>query len=277
MSEADTTDRKELFSRNGKRLQQRRLTPDEQLAIVKRVEAGESMAEIAREIGYSRQRISALCKKNRERGDDGMAPRKRGPKGLSLTEEQAALLSTMLTKQEPSDHGFEKKDVWTLEKSIAAGSKVIGRAVGKREMRSVYKLAGLQVVSEEVREEEELSEEFKAYLKSPLANEIREREKEYHERLAAEGTEEKKRGRPSKAEAEEREAKPWKLEYRDSDEPDEGLPAWDEMTPEQFAAMDKELKMATKKKSGSGTRVGKHRKGTAKQNQKKRKKKRRRR
>jgi transposase-like protein len=292
-TEADRTPKPGEFSRTGRRLQRRRLTPDEQLAIVRRVEAGESMAAIAREIGYTRQRISSLYKKYLERGDEGMAPRKRGPKGEKLTDEQQKKLVRMLTKQKPSDFGYQKNLKWTLEKSMAASAKVIDRPAGKRDMRAIFKLAKMPVVYDVDPDEDLYTDEFKAWLDSPLANEIREREKAYHQRLEAEGHAGRmKRGRPTKAEAEARKVEPWKLDYREAspapkpgggdeqsaeglegDTADDELPDWNNMSEEEFEKMQGQLGAGRRPKPGPGVRVGKHRKAGGNQTAKKLKKK----
>ena len=58
----------------------RQLTVEEQLQIVARVKNGESQSSIARELGYTRQRISAIMKKHAEVGAEGFVHKKRGRK-----------------------------------------------------------------------------------------------------------------------------------------------------------------------------------------------------
>ena len=82
-------------------------------------------------------------------------------------------------------------------------------------------------------------------------------------------------GRPTKAEAEERAATPWKLDFRDPDDGDEeALPDWNNMSDEELARMKKEVKAADpRRKPAPGVRVGKHRKGGGGSKAKRRKKK----
>lgn len=256
--------------RKGRR---RQLTPEEQLEIVRRVQSGEMQSDIARELGYTRQRISAIMKKFEQAGAEGFRHRKRGRKAGPVPMEEVAPLITMLRDQLPADFGFRKGDFWTYEKAEAAGIRVLGRKPPKSYLRTAFREAGIELQYDSDPDEGLFTPEFKAYLKSAKAREIREREADYRRRLEEQGLVNKrpKIGRPTREEAA-RKAQPWKPGDRDADDPaadaeDAELPDWNNMTPEEMRAFRDEHGLAPYLAGpGShkpGDRTGKHRKQKA--------------
>lgn len=270
-----------------------RLTPEDQLAIVARVKNGESQSAIARELGCVRQRISAIVLKYDREGAAGFVHKKRGRKKGPVPLEEIECLIVMLRDQQPADFGFKKKDKWTYEKAESAGTKVFGRRPPKRYLREAFNLSGVELIYEKDPDADLYTPEFKAYLKSPRAQEIREREAEYRKRMEelALANKPKKMGRPTKEEAAKRAAQPWNFDVRASDTNDGSsgaaadeemgdieLPDWNNLSPEEMEEMQKRYNLSAylpgAQKPAPGTRVGKHRKGNA-ASRKKRKKKRR--
>lgn len=264
----------------------KRLTPEEQLQIVERVKNGESQSSIARELGYVRQRISAIMAKYEKFGAEGFAHKKRGPKAGPVPQDEIQCLIDMLRDKSPSDFGFSRRDSWTYEKAESAGTKVFGRKPPIRFLREAFKKAGVALTYDKDPDEDIFTPEFKAYVKSPLAKKIREREAAYKKRLEEQGLINRppKIGRPTKEEAA-RKAAPWNggevkaVEDSGDDELDDlDVPDWNNLTPEEMKAMRKNLKMISKSSgmsSAPGKRVGKHRKGNQAPRKKRKGKKRR--
>ena len=220
----------------------RRMTPKEQLRIAERVKKGERASDIARELGYSRQRIAVIVKKYESEGAEGfknVRPHGR-PSGVVPLDVIQGLIK-MLRDETPAEHGFGKKDAWTFEKAEVAGIPVLGRKPPKTYLRKAFEIAGVPLTHDPSFEEEVFSKEFKAYVNSPLAQQIREREAEYHKRLEAEGLigRPKKMGRPTKAETARR-SEPWKFAgekkgdgHEPTDTSREEIPDWYDLTPKQ--------------------------------------------
>ena len=87
----------------GPRSQQGKLTPEERLAIARRVEAGERQSDLAREFGVTRQAISLLMNKFRKEGAEAiMAPRRgRQPSRLLTPDEEESIHQIILKKATP--------------------------------------------------------------------------------------------------------------------------------------------------------------------------------
>ncbi|MEZ5324613.1 MAG: helix-turn-helix domain-containing protein [Verrucomicrobiales bacterium] len=275
-----------------------RLTPEAQLEIVARVKNGESQSAIARELGLSRQRISAIMVKHAAEGDEGFVHKKRGRKKGPVPLDEIEPLIMMLRDREPAEFGFKKKDKWTYEKAEAAGIKVFGRKPPKSYLREAFKQAGVELTYDKDPDADLYTPEFKAYLRSAKAQEIREREAEYRRRMEEQGLVNKPRkiGRPTKEEAAKKAAQPWNFDVRESagsSRPGDGgtlepvgvneledieLPDWNNLSPEEMKEMQARYDMSAylsgSRKPAPGTRVGKHRKGKV-ASKKKRKKKRR--
>ncbi|MGK0190770.1 MAG: hypothetical protein ACI9R3_006600, partial [Verrucomicrobiales bacterium] len=149
------------------------LTPQEQLVIVERVKNGESQSSIARELGYVRQRISAIMAKHAKLGAKGFVHKKRGWKVGPIPLKEIRCLIEMLRDKAPVDFGYAKKDRWTYEKAEAAGTKVFGRKPPQQFLREAFKKAGVEVTHDTDPDADLYTPEFKAYLKSPLAKKIR--------------------------------------------------------------------------------------------------------
>ena len=145
-----------------------RLTPEQHEEIARRRLAGERLQALADEFGITRQGVDLIAKRHSRPADPAAKPQ-------ALTPDQFAWLKLQL-QTGTRDAG----DKW----SQAAVKKLVADQFGitvsiKRHQSSMREL-GVKVGADPEDDELELSAEFQAYLKSPLARQIRERQEELH-------------------------------------------------------------------------------------------------
>lgn len=198
-----------------------RVTPEQREKILERLEAGEKQAPIADEYGVTRQYISLIWKRYKEIGlAAALGHERRGrPKAEPLTPAEQTQIRPVWQNKKPADFGLEPADVWTLNSAKEAARRTIGRAPVANEVAALLKRwkiphrrhmahapssteapwdreVDLKNLDPELRKDKS----FLAYLKSPEAKALRERERQLYEELAAKGklVPKAKIGRPRK-------------------------------------------------------------------------------
>ena len=198
------------------------LGPEERAKVVERLEAGEKQRVIAAEYGVTRQYISLVWKRYQAAGMEAVSGQsQRGrPKQRPLTAEEQTVLRPIWQNKKPADFGLEPGDVWTLSAAKEVAKRQIGRTPVAREVAMLlrrWKIPLRRVITRPTNQPEnpwdreidprsidpELRKDrsFMAYLKSPEAAALREREKQVYEEMMAKGSlvPRAKIGRPRKA------------------------------------------------------------------------------
>jgi transposase len=195
-------------------------TREELIAMVKRVVAGEKAAVVASEFGVARQYVSYLHGKYLAEGEDAFTPGTGSgrPFGRRLSEAEQKTLYEVMTTTRPSKCGFDVPtsldDQWSPKFFRPYVERLFGWKpsasvalqyyrkwnLGKHRGRHLPKVTGYPEFKD-TPDDPVLARdpEFCAYLKSPLARQIYEREKANWERAQREGPAPKRSpGRPRK-------------------------------------------------------------------------------
>ncbi|MCB1211384.1 MAG: helix-turn-helix domain-containing protein [Verrucomicrobiales bacterium] len=197
------------------------LGPEERTKVIERLKAGVTQQVIANDYGVTRQYISLVWKRYQAAGLDAVSGHaKRGrPKEQPLTVAEQNILRPIWQNKKPADFGLEPGEIWTLNSAKEVAKRHIGRTPVAREvamllkrwkipLRRVFAQAtnhadnpwdreiDVRAIDPELRKDKT----FIAYLKSPEAAALREREKKMYEELVAKGklVPKAKIGRPKK-------------------------------------------------------------------------------
>lgn len=189
-----------------------RIGEAERVELMRRLDAGESQSALAREFGCSRQYISQLRKRFEKFGEAGIAQRPRGrPKVRPLTAALRKAIREAIDGSRPSEHGiaphFEAGDAWHIDavrewiKDREGWTPSRGQVIGLfEEWQLPRTFFRTRFRGDEL---DEPDAEFLAWLDSPIARQIREREEEMARRIEAEAAAEppvpdrpRRRGRP---------------------------------------------------------------------------------
>lgn len=166
-----------------------RIPVEERAGLIKRLKDGESKKDLAAEFGVTRQYIELLQKKHDQGGDAALIPKQGGrtrlPEG-SLTPEQFEAIVLLVEGHTPLSAGLNLKkqpEQWTL---------VYLRALIAREYRIRLdseqfdllenRLGILGPLPLRAGIEDDLDDEFFAYINSPIGREVARREQEWRER-----------------------------------------------------------------------------------------------
>ena len=227
-----------------------KLSPEERLSIVKRIEAGEKQAVMATEFGVTRQAISLLMKKYREEGEDVIKEGRRGRKPsrrLSPDEEEAVHL-IIKSHKTPKGAGLalaEKgKNKWDAD-SI---KRLVSRECAFTPTKSIVAdlLAKWELTP---KKERQFSPDYYEYINSDIGKEVSRRNWELREMKLRE-----------KREAEAAEAAEKAGGVASADAEDDEMEEMD-YTDEELAKIRRQMLAGRQLSGGAGQRSGKHRKG----------------
>ena len=169
---------------------QGKLTPQERLAIARRVEAGERQSDLAREFGVSRQAVSLLVNKFRKEGAEAiMAPRRGRRPSRSLTPDEEELLhQIILEKVTPEAAGLNLvaagKNVWdreSLRQLVVRECSFTPTTAAVGDLLAKWGLAG--------KGGREFSQDYYDYINSPIGKEVSRKNWEMRARQEAERAE----------------------------------------------------------------------------------------
>jgi transposase-like protein len=183
----------------------RHLSPDEKLALVRRVEAGESQTAIGREFGISRQAVFIMVQGAQRALSEGRPVGKIG-RAIQhpLDAQQLAQLRAIVTTQTPAEAKIPGVHLgWTGKAARALVKRLFGRGSQAAQLHDHLRTWGV-FKSDYIPMDlyPEMSPELKAYLESDIGKEVIRREQEWiakeKERFELEGPQKKKLGRPRK-------------------------------------------------------------------------------
>ena len=191
-----------------------KLAQDKRDEIVRRSAGGEKHAALAAEYGVTRQAVDLMVRKARELAESGGW-------GRNLSADEQQRLKDDLAKTRPAHHGLAMlgpgfSRFWTPMRAHARAEQMFGRKLKKLTLMKMFKAWNLPQpvyvppspelmtpdIDESELEPEVLADaEFMAYIRSPIARQIREREianwrREHAKRQAGFGEPQRKRGRP---------------------------------------------------------------------------------
>jgi len=166
-----------------------KLTPEQREYVIREIQNGRTQSSVAAEFGVTKAAISLLWGKWNKREIVGLSK--------TLDEAEQEHLKAEMLRSVPKDHGLsglgdERAKIWTGVRAHALAEKLFGRKLNKvpiaglvhlwrRELQPRVPDAFPVVPSLEI-DEDDLEPEFRndpdfmAYIRSPLARQIRERE-----------------------------------------------------------------------------------------------------
>jgi transposase len=125
---------------------------EERIAVMKRIEAGETQTAIAEEYGVSRQYVSILWKAYREKGSEVLLEDRRGrPRTRRLTDSERRHILGMVEAGPPASQGLqgievcEEVELWTVEAVRELCLREFGYAPNKGDADKLLKGRGLPV------------------------------------------------------------------------------------------------------------------------------------
>ena len=179
-----------------------RFTFEEKLALMQRLDAGETQETLGEEAGVTRQYISLLWKKYKAGGPEALHPRLRGRKQRPKpTPEEYLELRAVLETGGPAAHDLsdDPKQPWTLGLVQAYIKRRWNYDTVRLDIIPKLREWGIRYATMEPVRPEDFGPDFVRYINSPIAKQIAEREKEYLQRWQEEAEARKpKRGRPKK-------------------------------------------------------------------------------
>ena len=119
--------------------------------IIEKIESGTKQAEIARELGLSRQAVSAAYKRYKTRGDSFLDSPGRGRRKESdtLTSEEKERAIAWLMDHEPSDLGLDDAS-WDLYSVKRAVVHLHQKRINLERAHELFTRAGLKVVPKDL-------------------------------------------------------------------------------------------------------------------------------
>ncbi|HUF61784.1 MAG TPA: helix-turn-helix domain-containing protein [Verrucomicrobiales bacterium] len=171
-----------------------RLTTADKIALIKRLEAGETRAVVAKDARISRQYVSLIWKAYQAQGESALvtSPRMGRKKSRELNEEQVAELFHLVQTQKASDLKLSVHlygDFWCVDTAREWIQRRFHFLASRRYLTELFEGWGLPPMPPNPIELEMSTPEFHAYLKSPIAQQIREREKACYEQMNREAEE----------------------------------------------------------------------------------------
>ncbi len=240
---------------------------EERLALMRRIEEGETQRALAEETGVTHQYISLIWRSYLTDGPEALRPGLRGRKRRRKpSEEEYAELRAALENGTPHSENLSKlpNQPWTFEFVRAYIQRRWDFNTVRADIIPKLRAWGIPYATMALPIPEDFGEDFVRYVNSPLAKQIAEREKEYHRRWFEEWESRRpKRGRPRKNPPSDGSAKT-------------GAPSGDDDIEAFDPNVDYAKLLAETQKDKApapGVRVGKHRKGTNRTKPKKRRKK----
>jgi hypothetical protein len=258
-----------------------RLSHEQRMAIMQRIESGEKQGPIADEIGVTRQYISILWRTYIKHGEEGLKPDQRGrKKGRRLTKEQAEKIHAILKQhKKPSDYGFKNfgklRDHWYLDTAMRLIKTELRFTPPRSHVIDLLKGWGIRVTALPWTDDTEFSQDYYDYINSDIGREVLRREAEL--KAAWEKKNKNftpKKGRPKKntsAQPIDGTESPKVLFGTDGYDDDIENIDYDNMDME---AIRKKMAKAQAQPPAPGQRVGKHKKGSNRTKPKRKKKKR---
>jgi hypothetical protein len=173
-----------IFSNKGGRL-----TPGQREYAIREIQNGRTQASVAAELGVTKAAISLLWVKWNNRETLGV------PK--VLTEEEQERLKAEMLRSSPKDHGLsglgeERAKIWTGERAYALAKQLFDRKLNKlpitglvhiwrrelspRNPDAIPEAPTLEIDEDDLDPELRNDPDFMAYIRSPIARQIRERE-----------------------------------------------------------------------------------------------------
>ena len=227
-----------------------RFTHEERLALMRRLENGETHEVLATETGVTRQYISLLWKTYQEGGEKALRPRKRGRKQRPKpTAAEYAELRKVLEAGGPSTQDLHDnpQQPWTLGLVQAYIKKRWKLDTVRLDIIPKLREWGIRYATMEPVKPEDFGPDFVRYINSPIGKQLAAREKELKERWEQEAQARKpKRGRPKK------EPEPAKGDTNKIDEIDDFDPNID------YVKLLAEARKANASPPAPGVRTGKH-------------------
>ena len=159
-----------------------RLSFEQRLAIVQRIDSGEKQGPIANEVGVTRQYISILWRAYVEHGKEGLKPEKRGrKKGRKLTTEQAEKIHALLKQhKKPSDYGFKNfgklRNHWYLDTVHRLIRTELRFTPTRSHVIELLKAWGMRVTALPWTDDTEFSQDYYDYINSDIGKEVLRRE-----------------------------------------------------------------------------------------------------
>ncbi len=171
-----------------------RLSTGDKIALIKRLEAGETRAVVAEDLGITRQYISLIWKAYQAHGVSALATSNRlgRKKSRELNDEQAAKLLHLVRTQKPSGLKLSVHlygDYWCVDTAREWIEQKFHFLASRRYLTELFEGWGLPPLQPNPIELEMYTPEFQAYLNSPIAQQIREREKAQLDQLNREAEE----------------------------------------------------------------------------------------
>jgi len=113
--------------------------------ILRRIQAGDKLTHIARDVGVSKQYVSWLGKFSKVAGAEATIARRRGrPKERELTREETQALRAQILSLRPAD-ALAPGNLWRPDKIKSWFKQTYGRALSNKQLRRVCKDAGLRL------------------------------------------------------------------------------------------------------------------------------------
>jgi hypothetical protein len=177
------------------------------MAMMNRIEAGETQAAIAAENGVTRSYINQLWLQFRAGGEEGLKPKPQGRKCIRrITEsEQEQIHQIIKAHQHPSEAGLPrrgKENVWNLESASELVRRELKFKPGKTQLSQILRRWNILPSGQSVREETKFGADYYSYVNSEVGKEVARREAAWIEKEEREGgPRARRRGRPPKKEA----------------------------------------------------------------------------
>lgn len=265
-----------------------RFTVEQRLALMKRIEAGETRVALAQETGVSASYIGNLWTKYKKDGVEGITPKEGKTKKRQLTDEERVQIRRIIKgASKPSEAGLKlpiEKDYWNPDSVLFLIERELGFTPTKQHLTEVLKSWKMRSSWQNRREDAPFDKEFYDYVDSDVGKEVNRREAELLEKLGDE-VPKRRRGRPPKKTAEEKKNE---KESKSIDEEARHALLGDDVDAEEIDYGDieafhkklQEAKASGKLRtmsggSGPNQRTGKHRKARQHPGSKKKKKKKR--
>lgn len=187
-----------------KKRRSRPMTPAQRREVIRRIEGGESMAAIARDIGFTRESVRSLIMRHRENGDAAFETGK--PKGRQalpkLRKVHLDYLRKTLPGKSPRRMGIENGSLDVEKWNALELQELISRKFSIRPSREecvkVLRKMGYQknsrFPSRFANWRERLSTEFAEWTRTPEAKELKRRERIYLGKEKRAGDDFQKRG-----------------------------------------------------------------------------------
>ncbi len=163
-------------------MKESKLKTEDRLAAMQRVAAGEMQVTLAKELGVTRQYIALLWKRYKKKGLEGILDKSTGVRPLrALTEkEETNLRDLFRSTTQPSVLKLRiatgKKDIWTNSLALQLAKRELDFVPKLSQVRELLEKWDIQFPKIRHTIDPVFSDEFYAYLKTPLAKQIRERE-----------------------------------------------------------------------------------------------------